>query len=77
VLPTDELPHFVQGAPQLVHFPAQLMQFVVPVRLVPLAMMFPIPMALFMSVVVSMGSPLHFLGDVMHAGGAEVFDGDH
>jgi len=33
--------------------------------------------AMVAAVVVAMGASLHFLGDVMHAGGPQVLDGDH
>ena len=73
MLATDELADFVQGAPQFVHFAAQLIHFVVPVATVVAA----VALVVLTAVVVAMGPPCHFLGQVVETGGAEVFDGDH
>ncbi len=76
VLATNELADFVQGASQFVHFPAQLIHFVVPVVTLVLVVI-PAVVAIPMFTVVTMGASLHFFGDVMHAGGMEMFDGYH
>ena len=41
------------------------------------AVVFTVISAMVAAVVVAMGASLHFLGDVMHAGGPQVLDGDH
>jgi hypothetical protein len=76
VLPTNELTHFAQGAPQFVHFAAQLTHLVVLMPSV-VAVVIPMVFAIVMSTVVAMGPSLDFLGQVMEAGCTQIFDGDH
>jgi len=65
----DCFTHFVQGASQFVHFTAQLILFVVSVITVVILVV--------AAVVVAMSASLHFLGNVMHTGCMEMFDGYH
>ena len=66
----DHFAHLVQGMSQFFNFSSQLIHFAVSVVVAFLLVTSPL-------VVVSMGSSLHLLGDVMHARGMEMFDGYH
>ena len=66
----DHFAHFVQGMFQFFNFSSLLIHFTVSV----IAVFLLVTSSL---VVLSMGSSLHLLGDVMHARGMEMFDGYH